>query len=146
GVALGVLPRVLRAVALNLERADVGGVRLPSQGERLTQLIGLRPRLVERQRVLLGRDGRYDLVFEDFELRALDGVLRLLDFGLLVRGGGELLAAFLVDLLDEIAILGLTIVGRLDLRLPIELDQQVAALDSCAWLGEMDDNQRPGTW
>jgi ferredoxin len=39
---------------------------------------------------------------------------------------------------------GLTIVGRLDLRLTIELDQQVAALYSCAWLGEVDDNQRPG--
>jgi hypothetical protein len=69
-------------------------------------LVGLRPRLVERQPVLLGRDGRHDLVFEDFELRALEGVLRLLDLGLLVRGGGELLAPFLVDLLDEIAILG----------------------------------------
>ncbi len=145
GVALRVLPRVHRAVALNLECADLGGVHLSPQGECLTELARLRPRLVERQRVLLGGDRRHNLVLEDFELRAPEGILRLLDLGRFVRAGGELIAALLVNLLDEIAILGLTIVSRLDLRLTIELDEQVAALDSCAWLDEVHNDQRAGT-
>ena len=48
---------------------------------------------------------------------------------LVVRAGGQLLAALAVDLLDEIAVLGLAVVGRLDLRLAIELDEEIAALD-----------------
>ena len=38
GVALGVLPRVLRAVALDLERADVGGVELAPEIEGAANL------------------------------------------------------------------------------------------------------------
>ena len=64
-----------------------------------------------------------DLGLEDLELRALDGILGRLELRLAVRAGGNLFAALLVDLLDEIAILGLPVVRRLDLGLPVELDQ-----------------------
>ena len=66
---------------------------------------------------------------EDLELGALHGVLGRLQLRLAVRAGGDLLAALLVDLLDEIAVLRLPVVRGLDLRLAVELDQQVAALD-----------------
>ena len=69
--------------------------------------VGLGARLVERQPVLLGRDRRRHLGLQDLELGALDGVLGRLELRLAVRAGGELLAALLVDLLDEIAVLGL---------------------------------------
>ena len=144
GVALGVLPRVHRAIALNLERADVGGVGLPPQVERAPKLRRLGAGFVERQPVLLGGDRRHDLGLEDLELRALDGVLGRLELRLAVRAGGDLLAALLVDLLDEIAVLGLTIVRRLDLGLAIELDQQIAALDARARLDQADDHQGAG--
>ena len=61
-----------------------------------------------------------------------------------MRAGGDLLAALAVDLLDEVAVLGLAIVRILDLSLAIELDQEVAALHACAGLDQPNDDQRPG--
>ena len=129
---LGVLPGVHRAIALNLERADVRHVGLPAQIERAPELGRLGAGFVEGEPVLLGGDRRDHLGLEDLELRALDGVLGRLELRLAVRAGGDLFAALLVDLLDEIAILGLPVVRRLDLGLPIELDEQIAALDARA--------------
>ena len=90
----------------------------------------LRARFVERQLVLFGGDGRHHLVLEHLELGALDGVLGHLELRLAVRPRGDLLAALPVDLLDEVAVFGLAVVRRLDLRLAVELDQQIAALDA----------------
>ena len=60
-----------------------------------------------------------------------------------MRAGGDLLAALAVDLLDEVAVLGLAIVRILDLSLAIELDQKVAARHACAGLDQPNDDQRP---
>ena len=62
-----------------------------------------------------------------------------------MRPRGELFATLPVDLLDEVAILSLAVVGRLDLRLAVEFDQQVAALDARPRLDEADNYQRAGT-
>ena len=121
--------------------ADIRHVGLPAQVERAPKLGGLGARFVERQPVLLRRDGRDHLGLEDFELGALHGVLGRLELRLAVRAGGDLFAALLVDLLDEIAILRLPVVRRLGLGLPVELDQQIAALDARAGLDEPDDHQ-----
>ena len=142
GIALGVAPRVLRAIALNLEGPQVGGISAALDVEGPPQLLEFRPRLVERQPVLFGGDRRRHLVLEHLEIRALDGVLRRLHLGLVVRPRSQLLAPFLVDLLDEIEVLGLAVVGRLHLRLAIELDQEVAAFHRRARLDQADDHER----
>jgi hypothetical protein len=136
-----VLPGIHGAIALNLERADIRHVGLPAQVERAPELGGLGARFVEGQPILLRRDRRDHFGLEDLELRALHGILGRLELRLAVRAGGDLFAALLVDLLDEIAVLRLAVVRRLDLGLPVELDQQVATLDARAGLDEPDDHQ-----
>ena len=59
-----------------------------------------------------------------------------------MRARRELLSALAVDLLDEVLIFGLAIVRRLDLRLPVELDEEIAASDARARLHEVDDDER----
>ena len=143
-VALRVAPGVLGAIALDLERLQIGGIRPALQIERAAQLLELRPRLVERQLVLFRGNRRGHLVLEHLEIRAFDGVLGRLHLRLVVRPGGELLAALLVDLLDEIAVLRLAVVRGLDLRLAVEFDEEIAAFHRGARLDQADDDERSG--
>ena len=55
-----------------------------------------------------------------------------------------LLAALLVDLLEDVAELGLAIAGGPQLRVAIELDEEIALLDQGARSREPDDDQRLG--
>ena len=61
-VALGVAQRALGALALDLEDAQIGGLRRSLERERLADLLEPRVRFLERERVLLGFDLRDQVV------------------------------------------------------------------------------------
>src|SRR5262249_8688634 len=60
---------------------------------------------------------------------------------LVLRARRELLAALLVDLLEEVAVLGFLVVRVLDLGLPVELDQQLALADDRSGARQVDDDE-----
>ena len=98
----------MRAIALNLERADVRRVGLPAQVERPPELgrpwRALRRATAGSAPPVIGGTTSVLRISSSALLTAFSAVFEL---RLAVRAGGDLLAALPVDLLDEIAILGL---------------------------------------
>jgi hypothetical protein len=107
-----------------------------------SKLRQLGARLFERERVSFGDDRRDQLFVEQVELGGPDRVLRLDEIGFILGADRRLVGALLVDLLDEIAVLGLPVVRRFDLRRAIELDEQIAGADDDAGLREVHDDDR----
>src|SRR5712692_6682972 len=128
GVGLRVLHGVGCAVALDLEPADLGSRSQALQLIRFPELFPPGARFFQIQLVFLGLDAREDFVLAHVEFGGLHGVYGRRDFGVVVRFGGGLVGLFLLDLLDEIAVLGLSVKRGLDLVLAVEFHQKVASL------------------
>ena len=138
----GVLHGRVRAIALDLEHAQLGARGLALQIEAGAQRGETLPRLVEILVVLLGLDGGEHLVLQHLELEVRHLVGGLLTLALVLDAGRLVLGALLRDLLHEIAVFRGLLEGSLSWFWPIELHEHVAARDVAARRGEAGDDQR----
>src|SRR4030095_16330636 len=89
--------------------------------------------LLERQLVLLDIDFRKQFVLPHLELRAGDRALPEGQLAIVVRTSRALLCLALRNLLLQILQLGPSIERVFDLLLAIELDDEIALVDSRTW-------------
>jgi hypothetical protein len=94
--------------------------------------------------VLLHLDLGQQLVLHHLELRPRQRALRLLHFAVVARPRRTGFGVLLPDLLVQVVQLRPAIEGRLNLRLPVEFDQQIARLHGRARLDEAGDYERVG--
>ena len=139
----------LRAIALDLEDAELRTVGLAFQVEACAERGQPLPRLVEILVVLLGLDRGEHLVLQHFQLQVLDLVRRLLALALVLHTAGLVLGALLRDLLQEVAVFGGLLERELLLVLPVELHEHVAGatwLPGAASRVITSDSRPPPVW
>ena len=142
GVRFGHPHRVFGAVAADPEDLDVGFSSLPFQLVGRFQLRERRLGLLARQGVLLRVDLGDHGVLEHLELRSRHGAFGDLDLALVLRRRGALLRFALADLLLELLKLGPAVERVGDLLLPVELDDEIAALHGAARPDQPGDDER----
>ena len=128
GVGLGLAHRVLGPVAADLEDLEVRLGRLALEGVGRLQLIQRRYGLFDGEVVLLRLNSRQQLVLGGLELGARERAFGQQDLAVVARLGGALAGVLLPDLLIEVVQLGAPIEGAGELRLAVELDEEVALL------------------
>ncbi len=142
GVGLGLAHRVLGAVAADLEDLEVRLGRFALEGVGRLQLIQGRDGLLDGEVVLLGLNSRQQLVLGGLELGARERALGEQDLAIVARPGGALAGVLLLDLLIEVVQLGAPVEGVGELRLAVELDEEVTLRDRRAGLDELGDDER----
>ena len=146
-VGFGLTHRALRAVAADLQYLEVGLGGLALEGVGFFQLIERGRCLLDGEVVLLGLDFRQELVLDRLELRARQRAFGEQDLAVVTRSRGALASVLLLDLLVEIVQLRAAIECGRKLRLPIELDDEIAFFDWSPRLDELGDDEglRSGT-
>jgi hypothetical protein len=145
-VVLGRFHRLVGAIALDLENAQIGLSREALEIERRAKLFLFRLRLLEPLLVLFLIDAAQIRVLLHLEAGVLDGIRRDRKLGLVLRARLFLLPALLANLLFEIAVFGSLVDGGLQLILPVEFHEELPGLDVRAAGDELRDDEGITAW
>ena len=133
-----------RAVSLNLQDANACLRGFSLQVEGLAKLFDGRFGLVGSLLRLFGVDARVDLELFHLQEGFAQGVLSLLELGLVFCPGRIFFGPFLEHLTGELAVVRLLVNEIPHLRLAVKFNQQVAALDVAPGGRQLCDRQGSG--
>ena len=142
GIFLGVKHGLTRSVTLYLHYANgrLGGP--PLQIECLSKLLQRGFRFLQFLLSLFGVNSRSNFDLLHLKLGLFKIALSLVQFGFVLRTSSVLFGLLLFDLVEDFVVFRLFVEEILNLRLPIELDQDIAALDAASCGNQFRDSER----